>query len=70
MKMSIQNTGHRRLSMVYFAGLFLLVVFLCCTAFAKAIKIKKDLPGQELDLLMEKQTVLSDFAELSKALCK
>ncbi len=70
MKMSIQNSGHRRLSMVSFAGLFLLTVLLCCTAFAKAVKIKKDLPGQELELLMEKQKVLTEFSELSKALRK
>lgn len=67
--MSIQNQGDRRRSMASFAGLFLLTVLLCCTAFAKAIKVKKELPRAELALLMEKEQVLADFAALSKALC-
>ena len=48
----------------------MLVVLLCCTAFVKSIKIKKELPKEELGLLMEKGEVLAQFAELSKALCR
>ncbi len=68
--MSIQNKGNRRLSMVSFAGLFLLLLFLCCTAFVRTMKNTKEIPKAELKLLKEKETILKDFADLSKALCR
>ena len=70
MKMSIQNQGDRRISIISFAGLFLFAVMICCTAFAKAVKLKKELPQEELALLVEKEKILADFSMLSKALCK
>ena len=68
--MAINNKGNRRLSMASFAGLFLLVLFLCCTAFVRTMKKTEKIPQEKLDLLMEKENVLSDFAELSRALCE
>ena len=68
--MAINNKGNRRLSMASFAGLFLLTLFLCCTAFVRTIKKTEKIPQEKLNLLMEKETVLSDFAELSRALCE
>ncbi len=68
--MSIQNKGNRRLSMASFAGLFLLLLFLCCTAFVRTMKKTEDIPRQEFISLQEKEIILADFAELSKALCR
>lgn len=68
MKMSVTNTGQRRMSMLSFAGLFLLAVALSFLAFTKSLGLKETLPRQELDALKEKEKVLASFAELSQAL--
>lgn len=68
MKMSVTNTGQRRMSMLSFTGLFLLTIALSFLAFTKSMGLKETFPRQELDALKEKEKVLASFAELSQAL--
>jgi hypothetical protein len=68
MNQVITNTDDRRLSMVYFAGLFLLAVAIPCLAFIKSSNLAYTLPKEELAVLKEKERILKSFAELSYAL--
>lgn len=70
MKMSITNTGQRRLSMFLFTFFFLLTVSLSCLAFVRSIQVKGDIPIEELEPLKEKEQILSTFAKYSDALCQ
>jgi hypothetical protein len=68
MNQVITNTDDRRLSMAYFAGLFILAVAIPCLAFIKSSKIATDIPKAEYAVLKEKERILKSFAELSDAL--
>jgi hypothetical protein len=68
MNQVITNTDDRRLSMAYFAGLFILAVAIPCLAFIKSSSLAYTLPKEELKVLKEKERILKLFGELSDEL--
>lgn len=68
MNQIITNTDERRLSMVYFAGLFLLAVAISCLAFTKSFRVAEEIPKAEMDRLVEKQQIVLSLSELGNLL--
>lgn len=64
----ITNTQPRRISMAYFAGLFLLALAIPCIAFVKSVKLSAALPAKEIAELKEKERIVKAFADMSDAL--
>jgi hypothetical protein len=68
MNQVINNSGHRRISMAYFAGLFLLTLALSCFAFTRSFKLQQDIPKVEWDRQLKKGQMINNLAELSNLL--
>lgn len=68
MNQIITNTDERRLSIVYFAGLFLLAVAISCLAFTKSFRVAEEIPKAEMDRLVEKQQIVLSLSELGNLL--
>lgn len=75
MKMSVQNTGQRRISMAAFAGLFLLAVALSCMAFVasfqskgKVSEVKLKEFEEKVKAFEEKEKLMNELATLSRDL--
>ncbi len=68
MNQIITNTDERRLSMAYFAGLFLLAVAIPCLAFTNSFRVAKEIPKAEMDRLVEKQQIVLSLSELGNLL--
>ena len=66
MNQNITNTDDRRLSMAYFAGLFLLVVALSCFAFTRSYQLQKEIPKMEMERLVAKEQVMKNLSKLSE----